>query len=338
MTTSFDSEFDESWYVQFSQIPLEQCVFKALPPTPRDKPADRELMVEMLEVTPEEVTNPIKYRALQPEIAHRRVAADNEIEIIQGGFAFYVTFTREAIYTMKYLSKCLERHICFWDTISALDPARLASLENIFDRRLAMHISLCSMNMYRESLLMNEGERKACVVETLETRKPENTSTVTSYDVTLEITVLIHDVIYKAHLALYPSGMIANTLDGYPTLLLSKVTGAPLNIVILIGQATRRFVAIRRDFPRRMPYELQRHTTGNCPLTGHEKSPLSREELEAISRYLGNSRGIYVHILLNCIFEFAEQEMLLRLRRMAVDEIITICQSGWFYLISLRSI
>jgi hypothetical protein len=157
-----------------------------------------------------------------------------------------------------------------------------------------------------------------------------------------EVVSLIKLAITTAYTTLPEEGI--SYTNGCPVYILSRVCNTSLETAHIIGECVKQFVNIRKVYTKLMPNELMLTTIGNCDLVNDSQSPLTRLELETLYQYLGSRRKIYVHMLLNCLFELSKQKYLVCLdyyhmkndivlpRIMSEENIITICKSSWLYM------
>jgi len=85
-----------------------------------------------------------------------------------------------------------------------------------------------------------------------------------------------------------------------------------------------------------IPTELFSVIENPIPLVGTDKSPLEKQELCALQRYLGSKRNIYVHILLGSLYEMNRHGELFNKNINTEQDIMTICNSTWLFLLSFH--
>ncbi|CAH6420702.1 Hypothetical protein HVR_LOCUS1259 [uncultured virus] len=240
----------------------------------------------------------------------------NYLERLKPVDQFTVVFRMDAVVLIKELGYYLEVHSAFRDKIENLTPIDLPEFDRIFEKRLAMYISLNIRNRSRDSyMLMLDG----CY-------------TIMIQDVINEMSVLIHDIINRSYGTFPNEASISYMLSGYPTKLLSQICDTNMLNAYLMGESMRQFIIMRRTYPRFMPPELRMSTISNYPLVGDAKSPVNDVELEALYRYLGSRKRLYVVMLLNCLHELKEHGKYLKTPALKIEEMILICKSGWFTL------
>lgn len=229
---------------------------------------------------------------------------------------FTVVFTKEAVVILKDIAQVLELHPPFRGKIDEYDPVPVPEFNRSFEQKFAMYIGSNLKYRVERALLFSLTDYYV----------------ITEIDVIKESTALIQEMLNRGYNTFPPQGTIQHMLNGYPISLLSQVCGATLVNAHIIGESVKRLIELRKTYPRWMPDELQLCTQGNCPLTGHKDSPLNQEELDALYRYLGSRKNIYVNLLLNCLFELSRHESFLNIFPMTSSSILTVGRSSWFYL------
>jgi len=229
---------------------------------------------------------------------------------------FKISFGIEAVELFKRLSEVLEIHSVFRDIVgnSVELPLLIPEFDRIFEQKLAMYISLCIRDRIEKKWLNG------------------NIYIVTEEDVIIEINKLIKFVMNEALNSFPSENTIKCMLDGYPITLLSKICNSKPVYAHIMGESIRCLVELRATHKNWVPLELAGNLEGNTPLTGDPKSPLDDMELDALYRYIGIRKSMYIHILLNSLFEFNQHNIYIQKCIMTENEIITICKSTWFYL------
>lgn len=223
----------------------------------------------------------------------------------------YVSITPDAISIINRFAEVIKGECLFKEVIEYSDPLEVSGLYGIFEQRFAMYIvsSIMKGKSYIRSYMAYPS------------------------DIIRGINKLFSEVLNIG----YSTFVEENLLDGYPITLLSEISGVSRFHVNIIGEAVRRFVEIRKSQPKWLPREIHNLLMGTVPLVGDRRSPLTKRELEAIYRYLGVRRTIYVHILLNTLFELKQHEKILN-GLMREDELYDVCRSGWLYLLQFASV
>lgn len=214
-------------------------------------------------------------------------------------------FTQDAIDILKQLAENLEIHAAIVEHIEHLEPSENEQLDRIFEQKLATYISI-------------------------------TITTIVTYDnVVTRVNKLLHDIINEGISQFVSDSGIPHMLNGYPIGILAAVCNTHKKNVHIMGESVKHFINFRKSFPTWLPCNLELATIGGTPLIGDINSPLDKLELEAIYDYLGSRKNIYVHILLNCLFELAGQDeysyTMLSTPVIAAN-IITVCKSSWLYL------
>lgn len=219
-----------------------------------------------------------------------------------------VSFSSEAIQSIRRISLVLECHPIFCDKIGKFEPYLISGLDSLFEQKFA-----------------------TCIVNGLQLQS------LTNYIVTSE-TVICHcnglfSAVFRWALdTLPPRDDIKYLLNNYPITLLEQICKIPCNYVHLIGESVKRFITLRKMYPNLLPHELYNVIEGNVPLTGSSNSPLTTVELNAIYRYLETKKSIYVHILLNIGIELSRHIRYLTKYRLEEDDIVDMGKSAWLFL------
>lgn len=225
---------------------------------------------------------------------------------------FKISFTLDSVSLFKRLAEVLETHIAFRETVEDTAPLPIPNLERLFEQKLAMYI----------------------VSKILTSQSYVGLYIAYPDDIIRGINTLFVNVLNRG----YSTFMDEHLLDGYPVTLLTELSGASRFHTHIIGESMRRFVEIRKTHPDWLPDEFHNVVTGIFPLTGHINSPLTQRELEALYRYLGAKKTIYVHILLNTLFELKEHEKRLNNRLLNEEQLCAVCKSSWLYLFLFASV
>lgn len=225
--------------------------------------------------------------------------------------SFTVGFFRDSIELLKSLTPSLEIHQAIQEMIKQYAELEMTVLETSFQKQMATYIVDRSKIFYPQDLPIY----------------------VITYDsVIREINGLIRDIFFRANLTFPSEDTISNMLVGYPLQILTNVCGTNFTNAHIMGEAVKRFIKVRYDFPHWLPLKLHKFVDNTIPLIGNSKSPLTEIELNALYRYLNTKKNIYVEILLGCLYELSRQQSVIDKEFMNKEEIIEICESSWLYL------
>lgn len=225
---------------------------------------------------------------------------------------FDVSFVVEAIPIFKRLAHAIETHDIFRERVEDSPELQILELDRIFERKLAMYISL------------KIGDRTGY--------KYAGLQVVTEEDILTEICNMLQDVLQHGYNTFPPEHSLEWMLNGYPLSLLMSICKSNRRCAHIIGESVRRFVKARKTHPSWMPMELSNITSGYTALVGDSAAPMNELELDALFRYVGSQRQVYIHILLNALAEITEHERILLQPKLTEDDIVTICKSSWLYL------
>lgn len=219
-------------------------------------------------------------------------------------------FHPEAIISIRYLAPALELHTVFNEFVKNSMPYIIPELRSIFEQKLATTIrtNICTK------------------------RNLTRYYTIYEDDVIGEVNDMLKYAMQRGCTFIPSDQTISYMLDGYPINLLSNVCDVKSCYAHTIGEATRKFIIVRNSQPQFLPSALYNVIEGKCPLTGYPDSPLTKDELEALYRYLGTRKSIYVNILLNCLCELKYCDNLIESAFLTEDELISLCQSSWLFL------
>lgn len=212
-------------------------------------------------------------------------------------------FTDEALEILKKIADGLEIHISSNEVVDNMPPLTIQPLERIFEQKLAMYI-----------------------VNRIRTGYYEIYPLISYLDIITELNIFVRKMLQKALSNVPSEDSIDNLLDSYPIGLVSKICKTSCFNGHIMGESVRKLIRMRQTHFTWFPKQLEHMTTGNGKL------PLTSDELLAVKRYLGSSRNIYVHILLNSVYELGSHDYLLNYSIMDEDELLTIIKSSWFYL------
>lgn len=122
-------------------------------------------------------------------------------------------------------------------------------------------------------------------------------------------------------------------IEAYPINLLCEICHVSFEQVSLLGEGMKHFIKFRTFAHTRLPRAFQDVLYTNVPVIGDAKSPLTQIELQALFRYLGTHKRIYVEILLGCLFELGRHEKEMNFEALEEADIIRVYRSAWFYLL-----
>ena len=223
---------------------------------------------------------------------------------------FEVSFTLDATILVKEFAANLEIHAAFEAELDKFSPLKLPEFDRICEQKLAMYIT----NGVQHVL-------------------PNVVYIIREEDVINEVNRLFWDVLSWGHNRFKSDDSLEHILDRYPTVLLSDICKVPRVYTHMLGESMKHFVEIRKTHPDYLPKSLHNTLDYLAPLVGHPSSPFTELELEAIYRYLGARKNIYVRILLNCLYEVSQQIPLLLTDRTQPEYIIMVCKSAWLFML-----
>ena len=229
-----------------------------------------------------------------------------------GAVSFMVSFTMEAVDLFKKLAYELESHVAFREIVEDIEPLPIPNLCRVFEQKLAMYI----------------------VSRILVDRSYVGLYTAYPSDIVEGINTLLINTLEKG----YSTFVEEEMLDGYPITLLTNISGADRFHVHIIGESMRRLIEIRQSYPDWLPPEIHNLIVEIVSLTGQSDSLLTQIELKALYRYLRAGKSMYVHMLLNAIFELKEYETRSKSRSTTEDELFSVCKSSWLHLVLFASI
>jgi hypothetical protein len=222
-----------------------------------------------------------------------------------------VALTLDAISVIRRFAEVIKEGVLFKEVVEDNDPLEITGLDGIFEQKLGMYIM--------SSILVGRSDIRSFMAY--------------PNDIIRGINTLFSDILNIG----YSTFLEEDLLDGYPIALLTKISGASRFHVNIIGESVRRIIEIRRSQPKWLPSELNNVMIGAVPLVGDKNSPLTERELDAVYRYLGVRKTLYVNILLNTLFELRQHENRLN-RMMTEEELCDVCRSTWVYLLQIASV
>jgi len=160
----------------------------------------------------------------------------------------------------------------------------------------------------------------------------KNKMLISHYDVITEVNAFVKKMLLAAIKEFPSENSTQSIVESYPVFLASEVCGTSRAYSHIIGECVKKLILFRKTYTNWLPEELYPVIESNITLTGQEKSPLSKNELEALYAYLKCKKSIYVHIYLNSLYEIGRDCDLLG-KIMDEEELYTFCNSSWLYLI-----
>jgi hypothetical protein len=124
-------------------------------------------------------------------------------------------------------------------------------------------------------------------------------------------------------------------LDAYPITLLCQVCNVRFEQVLLLGEAMKHFIEFRNYAPSWLPPCFHELLDSHVPLTGHAESPITELELQALFRYLGTRKRIYVQFLLGSLSQLRYHEKGMTFDNLKEEDIMTIYNSSWLHLLCI---
>jgi len=235
---------------------------------------------------------------------------DNEIKMICMAKNMGISFHNGSIKLLKRIAEVFERHVIFREIVEDAGQLIIEGLDKIYEKKLAMFMSI------------NVMKRKNVVLYYI----------MDDDDIIDESNRMVKVIFRESYNTFASDRTIEYLLDGYPIGLIAKICNTEHDRAHIMGECVRTFIELRDMGMYNIPKELYNVIEGNYPLVGHEKSPLNEAELNAIYRYLGSRKTIYVHILLNCLYEMTEHNIIMNNERLLEEDLKTICNSSWLYL------
>jgi|SRR3972149_2171479 len=227
-----------------------------------------------------------------------------------------VAFDIDAVDVLKRLAQSLEVHPPFCDMVDHCDPIALSDFDRTFEQKLATYISLeVKRYPFANKIII-----------------------ITYDDIIREVDMFVKEVLQRGYDTFPSEGTMSHMLDGYTISILADVCNTSYVNAHVMGESVRRLIELRKTYPKWLPSELQLISQGSYPLIGHSNSPLTEIELKALHQYLGSRRDIYVHILLNGLFELSKHDDVVRSHSMTEQELLMVCKSGWLYLFLFASL
>ena len=195
---------------------------------------------------------------------------------------FCVSFSAQSIKSIKMISQCISKHRMFFSVVYCMKELQNPIFATSTEKKLGMFIILNNADVLESDDYVLRQE-----------------------DVMKELTRLLCRIFYNSLLTISENNESKDILDGYALKILSNICGTLMSHTRIIGESVRKFVKTR-DIGV-LPPELFNVIEGSCPLVDHPNSPLNKEELIVVYDYIGSRKNIYVHILLNCLYEMAKQ-------------------------------
>jgi hypothetical protein len=131
---------------------------------------------------------------------------------------------------------------------------------------------------------------------------------------------------------------ISTMLNGYPELIVGKICDStsvelPRNHIFVVKECVKRIQLIRTLNSNIIPHYVHDMMSGQVPLTGHENSPLTHKELEALYFYIGEKKQSTVHLLLNTMHHMVRHQQLLLTELNDPEVLYEIMRSGWLHVL-----
>ena len=157
---------------------------------------------------------------------------------------------------------------------------------------------------------------------------------IDEYTVLHKIYNLLHEIVRQILYIVRPVDSVKYMIEAYPLHIVTNICDSEYIDSYVIGECIRNIIKIKKVFPRWIPTGINEFLTEEVPLSGHEKSPLSELELQALLDYLGTNRKLFVRLWLQITFELtmhkrfnAEEDLSLALQ--------TLLNSKWLYVLCL---
>lgn len=152
-------------------------------------------------------------------------------------------------------------------------------------------------------------------------------------DVMESATKFINMMIIHASSVLYDVDSIHYLLCAYPISVLSTVCCLPQWYAYIVAENLKMIIRKRDLYDLELSHQLYNNIDTTVPLTGAPNSPLHEHELDAIFRYLGTRRRIYVNVLLKALYEFACDIPVLNNSIVSNDHIKRVIMSSWIHIL-----
>lgn len=124
---------------------------------------------------------------------------------------------------------------------------------------------------------------------------------------------------------------LTSLFEGYLIDVLVDSCQVTQNQADTMARCVRKFSEIREKRDP-IPTELCSVIENSIPLIGDKKSPLERNELEALQGYIGSKKNMYVHMLLGGLYEMGKHRLIFIKPEITEYDLIQICNSSWLYL------
>jgi len=210
----------------------------------------------------------------------------------------------DVIKAIRIIGISLRKHIFFVKMIEPVIPMKVKGLTEIFDQKLLSHcIGKYIMNNYE-------------IGKTLEFNLDD-------------IVHQIHALTNEAFARVFKSFPLEKDDNNYPLFLLSQVCDTDTFNSHLVGESVKHLIKIRKKYPTFLANEIHNMLGLNTNL------PLNDMEISALYEYLGVKKCIYIHILLNLLFDLKQYMKVLSKELIYFDEIKEIIDSHWFFLLLL---
>jgi hypothetical protein len=160
---------------------------------------------------------------------------------------------------------------------------------------------------------------------------------VTPKDTMECITKFINTMIAHTSSLLHGIDSIHYLLCAYPITVLSTVCHLPQWYAYIVAENLKSVIRKRHLYDLDLSYQLYNNIDTTVPLAGAPNSPLLEHELDAIFRYLGTRRRIYVNVLLKALYEFACDISVLTNTIVSSDHIKRVIMSSWIHILMIGS-
>ena len=216
-------------------------------------------------------------------------------------------FTPLALFLLRESTNFLSKHRSFTQILYSHRRLRLDDLSNDLEQCLASFISDQFQRDFPKINIIKE-----------------------EY-ITLYVGRLISSTIIAMIAKIVTRQFINIGLYFYPINLVRDVCQTSLEDTTVVCESMRLIIRERKLLPE----DVLSMVTDNIPLTGHEKSPFSEDELDAVMHYLKTKRKIYVNVILFLLNEMREDKM----NTMFVSHVNNrrICNSKWLGIVFLAA-
>jgi len=222
---------------------------------------------------------------------------------------FTVEFTYEALVIIREMAEAFESHCAFKGYLDKSKPLVIPELERVYEQKLGMYII---------EKILPEGGKELIVTET---------------DVIYCVKILYNKILEWGYNNFKSEDTIEGLVDRYPISLVSNITKVPSIFAHMIGESVKRLVEVRNEHPDYLPKQLHNVMSGYTPLTEGENALLTKTELEAMYRYLGTKKSLYVHIVVNCLYQVSQELKYIFSPNLDIKDILIQCRSPWLFIL-----